>query len=529
MHQSNKPSVGGVDMQGFGQSLNTLWPGLRYLGLGLYLAWILLLSDTCSWISDIDAEGAVVSDGALLIKLSANMNFATAITLLIAFFGRKHVERFIRSRAATPIIGLIGILGAFCIISSGPYFPLGPFTLNVVGLFPNGAVICGITSAMLILKCSLPYSKTDPYRVLVYCLLSEVLVVIVYSVVMCESFYQPYAGGPPLSGIIALAVLPALASFLSSLGSAQDDSSQEENATQRPSREALRSIGLFIVMLGGLSTAVAISLGYCANNLEISTIQTGMRVCVALRLVTMLILLVLVAWKLRSVPLASICVIAASLIAAVLALFPVLEIDSVVIFIIVNTISSFFDLTVWCLISFIAGKQRLPHLSIFSLGYGAITLGLGLGWRAAIDVMPIMSQSGTDIAIYVTLAILVLIFVMLTFSGSRFNLIFPQNAGKEFSLKSEEGLKSVIEIVEPTRGNRPWKRACKIVTSRADLSPRECDVFTLLSTGYTAEAIAELLSISPNTVRTHIHNIYAKLEIHSRQELIDMVRENIQS
>ena len=35
--------------------------------------------------------------------------------------------------------------------------------------------------------------------------------------------------------------------------------------------------------------------------------------------------------------------------------------------------------------------------------------------------------------------------------------------------------------------------------------------------------IAEELVISENTVRTHVRHIYAKLDVHSHQELIDLV------
>ena len=66
-----------------------------------------------------------------------------------------------------------------------------------------------------------------------------------------------------------------------------------------------------------------------------------------------------------------------------------------------------------------------------------------------------------------------------------------------------------------------------LICDEADLSPREREIFALLSTGHTAEAIANELSISANTVRTHVHNIYGKLDVHSRQELIDLVKSHI--
>ena len=37
--------------------------------------------------------------------------------------------------------------------------------------------------------------------------------------------------------------------------------------------------------------------------------------------------------------------------------------------------------------------------------------------------------------------------------------------------------------------------------------------------------IGEELVISPNTVRTHIHNIYRKLDVTSREDILRIVRE----
>lgn len=50
------------------------------------------------------------------------------------------------------------------------------------------------------------------------------------------------------------------------------------------------------------------------------------------------------------------------------------------------------------------------------------------------------------------------------------------------------------------------------------LTTREHEVLTLLASGATSEVIAEQLSVSLNTVRTHIQNVLTKLQVHSRLE-----------
>ena len=50
------------------------------------------------------------------------------------------------------------------------------------------------------------------------------------------------------------------------------------------------------------------------------------------------------------------------------------------------------------------------------------------------------------------------------------------------------------------------------------LTPREREVLTLLAQGIRGPNIAAMLSLSPNTLRTHVQNILMKLQVHSRLE-----------
>jgi DNA-binding CsgD family transcriptional regulator len=69
--------------------------------------------------------------------------------------------------------------------------------------------------------------------------------------------------------------------------------------------------------------------------------------------------------------------------------------------------------------------------------------------------------------------------------------------------------------------------ACADLVGRYALSGREAEVLELLAHGNTRASIAEKLCISENTVRVHVKNIYAKLHIHSKQQLIDLVDKRV--
>lgn len=56
-----------------------------------------------------------------------------------------------------------------------------------------------------------------------------------------------------------------------------------------------------------------------------------------------------------------------------------------------------------------------------------------------------------------------------------------------------------------------------------ELTPREIEVFDLLARGRSIPYVRDALFISKETAATHAKHVYAKLGVHSRQELIDLV------
>lgn len=62
-----------------------------------------------------------------------------------------------------------------------------------------------------------------------------------------------------------------------------------------------------------------------------------------------------------------------------------------------------------------------------------------------------------------------------------------------------------------------------LVAERFKLSPRELDVLRLLVKGRSVPYMREALMISKSTVETHIKHLYSKCDVHSKQELIDLV------
>jgi DNA-binding NarL/FixJ family response regulator len=58
------------------------------------------------------------------------------------------------------------------------------------------------------------------------------------------------------------------------------------------------------------------------------------------------------------------------------------------------------------------------------------------------------------------------------------------------------------------------------------LSEREMEILKEVVKGYNHHEIAERLFISPNTVRTHVNNIYKKLHLNSRSQVMKLAYKN---
>ena len=58
---------------------------------------------------------------------------------------------------------------------------------------------------------------------------------------------------------------------------------------------------------------------------------------------------------------------------------------------------------------------------------------------------------------------------------------------------------------------------------RFGLSIREAQVMECMARGFSVARVAEELVVSENTVRTHQKRIYAKLDVHKKQELLDLI------
>ena len=163
----------------------------------------------------------------------------------------------------------------------------------------------------------------------------------------------------------------------------------------------------------------------------------------------------------------------------------------------------------WILVACVCYRSALPRVRFSGLGLLAFdetsrVLSIALGGRAA----EAAGATSTLVAGALAFAIICATVLMLAGEALRRPGVTDEGAGA-------------------TAGEVDPRAVMGELFARRGLTPREEQVATLLSRGYTLPRVAEELGISLDTVRAHSKAVYRKLGIHKKQELLDMVDERM--
>jgi DNA-binding NarL/FixJ family response regulator len=92
-------------------------------------------------------------------------------------------------------------------------------------------------------------------------------------------------------------------------------------------------------------------------------------------------------------------------------------------------------------------------------------------------------------------------------------------AGIEAAVAGDSVVSPAIaaKLFDRVRIEKTWPREQRVAISQ--LSERETEIIKLIAGGMRNAQIAEALLISPHTVRSHVANIFAKLQLNSRLEV----------
>lgn len=161
-----------------------------------------------------------------------------------------------------------------------------------------------------------------------------------------------------------------------------------------------------------------------------------------------------------------------------------------------------FSWTLWCLI---AHRSHEDGAFVFAAGQIILTLCSTLAQLLCTFVLPLINAPLLIIPGIIALTVINSAFVMSEGDIRRF--LEKQRKARELLGRSDIAYEECVQQLARKSG----------------LSNREQEIALLVMEGKDNTAICEKLVITESTLRTHLRNMYGKAEVHSRQELIDLL------
>jgi DNA-binding CsgD family transcriptional regulator len=174
------------------------------------------------------------------------------------------------------------------------------------------------------------------------------------------------------------------------------------------------------------------------------------------------------------------------------------------------------SIILWCLLAATVRQNRLNAPAVFGASL-AVVIGAQLfGTVLGFTFESRLTQSFPSLT-----AVALASFCLL----SLVSLVLLNGRGPKRSPKAAEELPPAPRARPRVIvwGDDRYRESCARLAQAADFTPREAEVLPLLGQGRSVANISSTLFVSENTTKSHIRAIYRKLDVHSKQELIDLV------
>lgn len=180
-----------------------------------------------------------------------------------------------------------------------------------------------------------------------------------------------------------------------------------------------------------------------------------------------------------------------------------------------------FDLVIWALVIILSGQSNVSLLKTICIVDALDQLGIFVG-----AVFGVACEESSMVMVACIVLGGLLLILMLSFSEKK----DPAND----NLNSLEVELELAADAPDDRGAAScgqvgpiaafaWERPLEELAERHFLTKRETEVLGLLVAGRSVPYISQQLCVSDNTVKSHVRHIYTKLDVHDRQELLDLV------
>ena len=500
----------------------SLWPALPFMGFGFCAAWNALAQGT-AWLSPIETNGIAVTNLTMVI------NIAMGLSLLVMGILGGRMAHILTEKRLALTAGVAATLASLVLLLIGPaYFQRA---LNEVShmVFQICAVVLGLSFALLYLRFGMLYARLPLRRAVLYLCYANLLGIFSYLAVQASPMWAPLPKSPPMAFMIVFIVLPLFACATLCLDANANPWTQRELEERSaapveliPSdlgslRRPLVSFSVALFLFAFAQSAVTVAVVTAAPPAStLATSNADMLVRIPLVLAFALLASTLEAKRLNF---GRLLVVLASLLETVVLLGLVVGVDSTGWLVPVRDVVFGFQTLTWCMIFAVAGCHRNMSFTVVACAFGSSALGMGLGSLAGSQISETL---GTPVLLVICALALLPCFMLLDNRSTEG--LFSSNPKGATSL--EELLGKSLEGGTP-RSKGDFRRKLDDYAAQRGLSAREAETLRYLVAGRGDSQIAEAMGISYNTARTHVRNVFTKLDVHDRQTLIDVVNNEL--
>lgn len=542
-----------------GMTIEEQWPALKLVGFGFYYAWI-WVSYNSNVLVFPSAASDLPPDTISLTYLVSTLALGVALVLLSLV--RPLTRRLVGSNLL--LIAVAVVVGAATV---------GTYASSSLGADANlylivSAALTGAGTSVIVLRFGVVYSKAPAREAAMYTAASFVFAAMIYFMAV---------GLPDPVGMVFTALLPVLA-VVSTLTNPEWSDEGEGGRPEGPV-PLRRFFVRLLVAVAVFSVVVGVSRGFSVPHSSISSLNADGALIIFSTAVVAGVLFVVVGLLRRQFDVSRLYYPIIIAVAAGILVTPLLGgtgFGSQFITVAYNC----FVLVIWCLLAYVAYSSRLSSILVFGLGRGASALGTTFGWLAGLEIVRSQGDGSLSLEVVsVAMVFALLVVSMLVLNdrligdalrpeerirgdaaevpaqgaGSAGEAAFADRRGAEDRRSAADGegawdggtgrsgASEMGEVGEMggagasladgspggaaagERRSGPYRMRCDAVAEHYGLSPRERDVFDLLVRGRSIDYIAQNLTISFNTAKSHIRHIYVKADVHSRQELIDLI------
>ncbi len=519
------------------------WPYLRFLGFGAWWAWIWLCYNSTELMRLFPAESQTAS--VLEMYLISTVSIAVSVFAFAALWRRS--TRLIDDRRFV-IAG--GALASLCTVLLGFSTVMGGGAYFVVA-----SCLTGVGTSVLCLRAGLIYGSIS---------LGESLTAGGISLLFASFLYFVGIGLPEQVRLFFIGALPLVSAMLLTMnvpdpfdvGQASAGESEQGRAKARRLYRKLVAASALVAFTAGVGKGVTSMIG----NGGVFSHNGSVTVAIVGLLGVMVVVIVNRGDAVRGARqvYSLLIVMGIAMMLATCFGFDIayLSIGKECLWMVFS-----------CFMAYLAFRFDLSPVRVFGIGQGTYFVGSTAGWLVGAAVQPYYQDMVVRMAVGMALAFIVVVVLVYVFPENDLKRIMAKSVDSEAEAAAARSVDTAAVCAQsscatcPAHGFAPLAAqapdggtqvaigdgaqpagsgerppsdvgAAALVTAGDvacvidpvyGLSARELEILDLFAQGRSASWIAENLTISKNTVRTHLRAIYSKLDVHSRQELLDFL------